>query len=186
MSSNNEREYFVTLLSSDCVNVYTNNNPSAFTTYFNRSLKLQGNWVVGLTEISLNKNHLKPKPIGLEEYYSPIYNNYGVIQSDKNDKEKQDQTNENNENNLYSLIFIYLDIIEPRVVGGQSTKCVRSFIKKNDERTTIEFQNIQYFPLCVNNISDISVLFADTSGRKVNFKPSHLPNIVTLHLKKMD
>lgn len=185
MSFDNIREHIITLLSNGCTNIYTNNTQSAFTTYFNRSLKLTGNWVVGLTEVTLNKNCSKPRPIEPDEYkfYNPYHNKHKLIGETQT---IGDNCDSNDDDGLYSYVFLYLDIMEPRFVGNQSTKCVRSFLKKNSERVSFEFKNIQYHPLCVSSVSDISILIADSTGGKVQFTPSYLPNAVTLHLKKID
>lgn len=186
MSLDNVREHFITLLSNGCSNIYTNNTQSAFTTYFNRSLKLSGKWTVGIVEAALNKNCSRPRPIEPDEsmFYNPYYDKYKRLGTHQSITDAC--LSNSNGDDLNSYVFIYLDIMEPRFVGNQSSKCARCFLKKNSEVVSMEFKNVQYYPLCVSSISDISVLIADSSGGKVDFLPSYLPNVVTLHLKKID
>lgn len=184
MSHNYAKEHVITLLSNGCSSIYTTNTQSSFTTSFNRPMNLTGNWVVGISEITLNKNcsHASSIEPTEHEYYSP-YRNYLKL----NDQNIQTTSEvNNNDDDQYSYLFIYLDIIEPSFTGNQLTKCARSFLKENRNRLTLEFKNIHYFPLNYNNISDISVLIADQSGSKIQFVTSYLPNVVTLHFMKID
>lgn len=57
-SSNDDNGFYITLLSNGCMGKYPNNTQASFTNALPRSLQLSENYVVGITEISLNPYQL--------------------------------------------------------------------------------------------------------------------------------
>lgn len=61
-----ENDFYVTLFSNNSMNFYPNNTLSSFTNCLYKTLKLNENWSVGLTDITFNKLSTKPAKIILK------------------------------------------------------------------------------------------------------------------------
>lgn len=169
-----EQEHFVTVLSNNSTLIYPDNVLSAFTNILNRPLILPGKWIVGLTEVCLNRNssnslQTKKKSSNLSDE---------VIKGDLVDGGDKDD-------NQCTQIYLYTDVIKPRHIGNRYSRCLRVFLKKNLEQATIGFDQIEYFPVQTNMIGEISVLMADLTGERINFNRSYIPTMCTFHFKKV-
>lgn len=86
--------------------------------------------------------------------------------------------------NVVGHIFVYSDIIKPRLFGSQFIRCLR-VLPVNGSQQHIKFDRIEYSPIEISSIPSISLLIADDLGRKVDFKASSTPIFCTLHFKKL-
>lgn len=87
-----------------------------------------------------------------------------------------------NNNDIADLAFIYTDIIQPRYLGNLKSRVLKIIPLKNN-KGFYAFKNIEYFPLQTNILKDISILITSGSGENINFKPSNIPTVCTLHFK---
>lgn len=81
------------------------------------------------------------------------------------------------------IIFIYTDIIKPRHVGNNKTKCIKIF-SISSLKNYINFSRVDYFPLETFNINDISIMIRNDEGRELNLLEV-IPVYCTLHFKKI-
>jgi hypothetical protein len=79
-----------------------------------------------------------------------------------------------------TLIYLYSDIIKPRILGDMQTRYLRIIpMKKNEFK--FEFKNIEYCPIEQTYIESISILLADGQGNKIEFNDSFFPTYIMLH-----
>lgn len=91
--------------------------------------------------------------------------------------------------------FISTEIIKPRHVGSQYTRCLKVFhiteeISNNVNsvmiacpKTLFSFRP-EFYPLENNFIDEISILITDEDGETLNFWANDLPTYVTLQFRK--
>lgn len=84
---------------------------------------------------------------------------------------------------LSTILFIYTDIIKPRCVGNKNIRCMK-IIPFKGKSLCFDFHNVEYYPLELSEINDISVLILNSDGIQYNFNPSTTPNFITLHFRK--
>lgn len=189
MSTHIIREHYLELTSSRAWDDYCIKIPSNFKTYLQRPIPLgEGeNWVCGLSEVMLGKNHKEPKVIGAEEEHSESYNSYNVITSCVGEHAFFRNEMQHNDDDQFTFVMVYTNVIEERRVGSRRTRSLRSFLKKNDERMEKEFKNIHYFPVAMTgHVTEISIMFADCTGAPLKFHPSRDPLKAVLHFKRLD
>jgi len=74
------------------------------------------------------------------------------------------------------LTFVYTDIITPRSI-------IR-VLHFNGKEKSIQFKNIEYYPLDIWSPNEISILITDSNGYKVPFETSAVSIFVTLHFRR--
>lgn len=84
---------------------------------------------------------------------------------------------------LPTILFIYSDIIKPRCIGNKNIRCIRVLPYKG-QSICYDFHNVEYYPLEISIINDISILIANSDGTQYNFQSSTTPNFITLHFRK--
>lgn len=84
---------------------------------------------------------------------------------------------------ISTILFIYSDIIKPRCIGNQHIRCIRVLPFKGQSKC-YEFNNVEYYPIEISVINDISILIATSNGAQYNFNPSTIANYITLHFRK--
>lgn len=145
-------EFYITLLSNDSIDKYPENVLSSFVNYMESPLLLQGEWLVGLSEIYLN------------QYKTKDAESIGENQTE--------------------LLFIYLDIMRPRIVGDQLVRCLKVLPLKPQNDVHIQFGRIEYHPLDTWYIRSIKTAILDNESVRIKFEESSIPTLITLHFKK--
>lgn len=84
---------------------------------------------------------------------------------------------------ISSILFIYSDIMKPRCIGNKNIRCIR-VIPFKGKSICYDFHNVEYYPLEISVINDISILIANSDGSQYNFIDSTTPNYITLHFRK--
>lgn len=82
-----------------------------------------------------------------------------------------------------TILFIYTDIIKPRCIGNKNVRCIRVLPFKG-KMEFFNLNNVEYYPLELSSINDISIEIAILDGSHYNFKSAVLPNTITLHFRK--
>lgn len=129
-----------------------------------------------------NEEHIKStgKPIVIQKW-EPMQqtpNTFNFYQHTGNDLIAN-----NNSNNNKTIFYIYTNIIKERAVGNQLVKALKIFISKNDAGAAI-FHNIEYHPISISFIREISIKITDDVGEQLNFESSKVPLLCTLHFRK--
>lgn len=87
-----------------------------------------------------------------------------------------------------NYLCIYTDIIKPRIIGDNLSRALHMQPIQNERnwtnRNVIDVNNIEYYPLEFEDISEISILFADETGKQINFNNSTFSTMVLLHFKR--
>lgn len=221
------REFSVTLLSNCSTEVF-DNSLSSFTNLLNSIIKIDDNWVVGLSEIYVNSLNYKERTRrdiqckylegytkeleNIKKLMSDFMDSSGASKEDGKPKKRSsdlpnlfeyinsifhpiqnltekfvEQSNDimemyRNHNDITDLGFIYTDIIQPRYLGNLRSRVLKIIPLKNN-KCFHKFDNIDYFPIQTNILKDISILVTNGSGENINFKPSNIPTVCTLHFK---
>lgn len=81
------------------------------------------------------------------------------------------------------MMYIYIDIIQPRHIGDTSARFLRILPTKPDGND-IQFKQVEYCPIEPSHIESISILITDSSGKNINFISSTKPTYLMLHFKK--
>lgn len=179
-------QFFLTLLSNNSLNIYSNNVLSGFTNYLESPLNLYGSWEVGVSELFYNTftsstqigdpdfvNKLKDM---LENEYTDtsLFQNNMLSGTSLGDDEYSD------------MMYIHTDIIRPRVVGDQLVRCLKILPVKGKKQEYIRFGVIEYYPVEIFYIRNISILLLDSEAKKINFNRNSLPTMLTLHFRKIN
>jgi hypothetical protein len=86
---------------------------------------------------------------------------------------------------LGSFVYIYSDIIENGHVGDQYHKILSVLpVKEIEEEYTI-IKNVQYVPINVEQITQISIKLADENSKPLPLEGGYNPTMVKLHFKKI-
>ena len=84
------------------------------------------------------------------------------------------------EENKTVLMFIYTDIMKPRTIGNQATRCLK-IIPSNGKSQNIIFDMPEYYPIEQQTLRTLSIQIANDVGEKINFEPSNVPTYCVLH-----
>lgn len=82
----------------------------------------------------------------------------------------------------YDIMYIYTDIIKPRVIGDKSARYLR-VVPTNKSERILRFNHIEYCPVEKTVIESISIKITDGQGELANFKSNYIPTYVMLHFK---
>lgn len=85
---------------------------------------------------------------------------------------------------IKELMFVYTDIIKPRIIGDMHTRCLRVIPVTLGEQK-IRFNHIEYCPIERANIESISIMITNAQGNQVDFKSNIHPTYIMLHFKKI-
>lgn len=80
-------------------------------------------------------------------------------------------------------MYIYTDIIKPRVIGDKSARYLR-VVPANKSDRILRFNHIEYCPIEKTVIESISIKITDGQGELANFKSNYIPTYVMLHFKR--
>jgi hypothetical protein len=86
---------------------------------------------------------------------------------------------------LGSFVYIYSDIIENGHVGDQYHKILSMLPVKEIEQEYTIIKNVQYVPVNVEQISQISIKLADENSNPLPLEGGYNPTMVKLHFKKI-
>lgn len=220
-------DFSLSLLSNSCLQIY-DNTLSSFTNLLKTPIQLDENWVVGLSNIYVNKLHTVERTRRdiqcehLKGYTEEVSKIKKLLEEFLNDNDNKDELkpkkkrsdipnlfdyidnifhpihsltekiielfqtanqNYSNNNEIVDHAFVYTDIIQPRHIGSQLSRCLKIIPLQNNQHY-YSFDKIDYYPIQSNILKDISVLITNGSGEKINFKSSSLPTFCTLHFKK--
>lgn len=83
-----------------------------------------------------------------------------------------------------SCMYVYTNIIEPRIVGDTTARLLRVIPsgKKQGESVTMDMQNIQYMDVTNPDFDTVEILICDETGKKVPFTTGRV--VVTLHFRE--
>ena len=83
-------------------------------------------------------------------------------------------------------MYIYSNIVQPRLVGDGSVRLLRAVTTTGDYHRVIkeEFKNIQYVPLEFLKMDQIHIDIVDSFGNDINFGRGQM--VVTLHIAPQD
>ena len=87
------------------------------------------------------------------------------------------------EENKTVLMFIYTDVMKPRTIGNQATRCLK-IIPSNGKGQNIIFDMPEYYPIEQQTLRTLSIQIANDIGEKINFEPSNIPTYCVLHFIK--
>lgn len=189
-------QFFLTLLSNNSVDIYSNNVLSSFSNYLESPLNLYGSWEVGISEIFYNA-FAPTIQIGDPDFARRVQE-----MSEQIEKLKEMLDNEYIDTSLldssilrattavdmeYSeMIYIHTDIIRPRIVGDQLVRCLKILPAKGKQQEYIRFGVIEYYPVELFYIRNISIMLLDSEAKKIDFNRSSLPTLLTLHFRKIN
>ena len=83
-------------------------------------------------------------------------------------------------------LFVYCNVVEPRIVGDTTTPLLRIVPVNHDDRgknVTRAYEKIFYCPVATKNFSSIEILIRDDTGQAVSFEFGKVT--VTLHFRKV-
>ena len=85
---------------------------------------------------------------------------------------------------LLSSLYVYCDLLEPRVVGDMMTQLLRIIPVEGEDGDTVTriYENVHYVPLQRKSFQSIEIDIRDTAGKLVPFERGTL--IVTLHFRR--
>lgn len=181
------KQYFITLLSNNSVDIYSKNVLSSFTNYIDCPLTLHGSWEVGISEIFYNDftpsyAHILNENI-IHHFQSMIENEY----VDTSEFENTVYRDESSAKQQFSdFIYIHADIISPRIVGDQMVRCLKVMPASGKHQEYIRFGRIEYYPVEIFYIRNISISIVDSESNRINFNRSLLPTMLTLHFRKIN
>ena len=83
-----------------------------------------------------------------------------------------------------SCMYIYTNIIEPRIVGDTTARLLRVIPagKKQGESVMMDMKNIQYMDVTNPDFDTVEILICDETGKKVPFTTGRV--VVTLHFRE--
>lgn len=82
-----------------------------------------------------------------------------------------------------SIINVYTDIIQPRIIGDKLVRYLR-IIPMGECESVIRFQHVEYSPIEKTFFESISVKITDHQGNFIDFKTGYTPTYVMLHFKR--
>lgn len=193
MSQRPAQDFYITLLSNDSKQKYSENTLSHFTNYLDPPLSLQAqHWKVGISEIFYNSyvpsyfnkhHHEYNENVTENEAHSKVYADcVQVIQTDGSAREKCFKLGGPP---LMDFFFIYCDIIHLRSAGSQCAKILKVLPAPSHPEQVLRFGHIEYVPIHDDFIRSISIRITNQQGEQIQFVESVLPTMVTLHFKKI-
>jgi hypothetical protein len=83
-----------------------------------------------------------------------------------------------------TCLFVYTDIIEPRIVGDATARLLRVVPVRGEqgETTTMDLRNVHYMDVSNREFDCLEILICDDAGQKIPFTTGRV--IVTLHLRE--
>ena len=83
-----------------------------------------------------------------------------------------------------SCMYVYTDIIKPRIVGDTTARLLRVLPIRGaqGETTTLDMQNIQYMDVSNPDFDTVELLICDGVGKKIPFTYGRV--VVTLHFRE--
>ena len=87
------------------------------------------------------------------------------------------------EENKTVLLFVYTDIMKPRIIGNQATRCLK-IIPSNGKSHNITFDSPEYYPVEQQTLRTLSIQIANDEGQKIDFESSSVPTYCVLHFIK--
>ena len=86
-------------------------------------------------------------------------------------------------NDVHGL-FVYCDLVEPRIVGDVMTSLLGVVPVQGDsgDNVSIRYSKLHYLPILKKNISDIHISLRDDRGQLIKFRRGRV--VVTLHLRR--
>lgn len=197
-----QSQFCVTVLSNSSEKTYPNNLLNCFTNILHMPLNFCANesWQVALTEIYINDCDTyrteKYKKLPSSFINDSLYVAANTItEAQKINYDFTDiYTNENNEvfvrlksnqKQMYDLpIFVYTNIITPRLIGDQISK-VCKIIYSNGKKCLIKMSSLEFYPIETCRINEISIALKDEEGKFVEFQASPVPTMVTFLFKRL-
>ena len=81
-------------------------------------------------------------------------------------------------------IFVYFDVVEPRIVGDIMTSLLATVPIEGSHGDYIheQFEKIHYHPLIRKNFSDVQISLRNDQGETIKFKKGKV--VVTLHFRR--
>lgn len=152
---NNSDQFYLTLPSDSSRSFFPSNTLSKFSTKLAQTIELQGDWCVGLCEISYP------------------YGDGSLIETDV------EKVSSNTES-----VFIYSDIVTPQFVGDSYVRSLR-VIQFPSLRGQHFFQPVYYLPVEKKNIESITIALVNKHGENVKFNLSSLSTNIVLHFMKV-
>ena len=85
---------------------------------------------------------------------------------------------------MLSAIYLYYDLVEPRMVGHVLIPLLSVIPVKEKSRTNIakRYKKLLYRPILKKNIADIYISIRDDQGQPIRFRKGKV--IVMLHLRQ--
>lgn len=182
-------EHYVTLLSNNSMDWYPKNTLSSFTNNLPVGLGLNSDWVVGITDLYITKFHppyenvveFRDEEGAVTKKLTELHTGgKKYVYHAKEQVLVQSRVNEEK----FKTIFIYCDIIKPRIIGDSFVKCIK-MLHVLQEAQYITFPRVEYHPLSTFCFSDITLLFQDDTSNQIRFQESYKPTACTLHFKKI-
>lgn len=159
-------DFYVTLPSSVCLDIYPNNTLSDYYIEFPAPIDLKNKkYLVGLAEVLF------------EGTAGKIIDGEKLTALDTNRIEDKD-THDSPYKGVSA--YIYSNICEPQFVGGQKLRLLRIVPLK---KSWVIFENPHYIDISSNYIPRIQVNIRDVTGRKILFDEGHL--ILKVHFKEI-
>lgn len=163
---------------------YPKNTLSSFTNNLPIGLGLNNDWVVGISDLYLPRFHTPSENIlEHQDEDRKIQLTSGGKKYVYHVKDKVSMQRNTNEEK-FKTIFIYCDIIKPRIIGDSFVKCIK-MIHVSQDAQYITFPRVEYHPLATFSFCDITLLFQDDTSNQIRFYESYKPTSCTLHFKKI-
>lgn len=162
------------------MNKYPDNVQSAFTNYIEPPMILApGEWTVGITEIFHNQvvpSYIK-KLSSCQVNEIDCSHEQRTIESLIGPQQVEMMA-------AHEFLYIHTDIIADRIVGDQQVKCLKVTPTRINKEEIIRFGRVEYIPVEVSHIRNISIQISDEQGQRIDFSDNLLPTMITLHFKK--
>lgn len=91
---------------------------------------------------------------------------------------------ENQSENKFDFVFLYCDLIKPRIMASQYYQCLKVFPATRNEQI-INFRKIEYYPVQLTDFNSISIALLNDLGEKIDYESSINPTMVTLRFKRL-
>lgn len=192
-------QFYITLPSNSSMQYFPDNRTCCYITQLPRAIELTGEWEVGLAEIhypltfaSSSGVEYVIEPIGTSNLPGMVYDEASrtaIITKEKDSPTPPPPSRIAPARIPSCQMFVYCDLVEPRIVGDVFAPLLRVIHACGKERP-IQGESAMkilspphYLPLMLTNFRTIEINIKDHTGRSIPFEYGTLT--VTLHFKRV-
>ena len=155
-------ERYIFLKSSDCSEYYPNNKPYDFKIHLNTTIDLNGYWKLGIAEL-FTLSSVTSEKCSASNIQDKLIN-HPIVKY------------------RYKPLYVYCNVCQFSSVNGTDQPLLRVIHPDGVYGWNDKFDPVYYFPVRVNELSDIHIYLKDDTNSPASFVTSDV--WITLHLRR--